>query len=229
MSNSENSREDIERSSEEILEETMREIRDDLQSSSQDDVSNASSEEDDGVIRLDDNEEFYDRAEDEEDAYLSEDDGIEEDEIELDELDEEEEESGKKRGKKKALIVLLVILGVLALAYLGMALFFTKHFFFYTKINGTEYSAETVSAVESYMEEQVEGYELTLEEIDGGTETIVGDDIDLTYVDGKEVDDLLKDQNPLLWITALWDHPDIEAPVGVRLTDRHREVHGSRQ
>ena len=52
MSNSENSREDIERSSEEILEETMREIRDDLQSSSQDDVSNASSEEDDGVIRL---------------------------------------------------------------------------------------------------------------------------------------------------------------------------------
>ena len=52
MSNSENSREDIERSSEEILEETMREIRDDLQSSSQDDVSNASSEEeDDGVIR----------------------------------------------------------------------------------------------------------------------------------------------------------------------------------
>ena len=73
MSNSENSREDIERSSEEILEETMREIRDDLQSSSQDDVSNASSEEeDDGVIRLDDNEEFYDRAEDEEDAYLSE-------------------------------------------------------------------------------------------------------------------------------------------------------------
>lgn len=221
MSNSENSREDIERSSEEILEETMREIRDDLQSSSQDDVSNASSEEeDDGVIRLDDNEEFYDRAEDEEDAYLSEEDGIEEDE-----LDEEEEESGKKRGKKKALIVLLVILGVLALAYLGMALFFTKHFFFYTKINGTEFSAETVSAVESYMEEQVEGYELTLEEIDGGTETIVGDDIDLTYVDGKEVDDLLKDQNPLLWITALWDHPDIEAPVGVEYdADKLNEV-----
>ena len=224
MSNNEKSREDMERSSEEIFEETMREIRDDLQSLSQDNVS---PEEDDGVIRLDDNEEFYDRAEDEDDAYLSEEDGIDDelDEIEADETEGVEQESRGKRGKRKGLIVLFVVLGVLVLAYLGIALFFTRHFFFYTKINGTEFSAETVSAVESYMEEQVEGYELTLEEIDGGAETIVGDDIDLTYVDGKEVDNLLKDQNPLLWITALWDHPDIKASVGVEYdADKLNEV-----
>ena len=234
MSSRENSREDIERSSEEILEETMKEIYDGLQDSSREDTQEEEEpdmaslqelaeelgeegqeeedgsgaepfDEDDSVIRLDDNEEFYDREEDVEDSFMTDED----------ETEEEEKKGGSGKGRKKALTILLVILGVLVLAYLGMALFFTRHFFFYTKINGTEFSAQTVSAVESYMEGQVEDYELTLEEIDGGTESIDGDDIDLTYVDGDGVDELLKKQNPLLWITALWDHPDIEASVGV--------------
>ena len=63
-----------------------------------------------------------------------------------DETEEEEKKGGSGKGRKKALTILLVILGVLVLAYLGMALFFTRHFFFYTKINGTEFSAQTVSA-----------------------------------------------------------------------------------
>lgn len=239
MSKKENSREDIERSSEEILEETMKEIYDGLQDSAAEDVqAGEESEEsdtdslqeleeelsegeedpfdgDDGVIRLDDNEEFYDREDDEDDAFMSDED----------ELEPEEKTDGKKRGKKKVLIVLLVILGVLVLAYLGVALFFTRHFFFYTRINGTEFSAQAAGAVESYMEEQVKDYELTLKEIDGGSESIDGDDIDLTYVEGDEVTTLLKKQNPLLWITALWNHPEITASVGVEYDkDKLNEV-----
>ena len=97
--------------------------------------------------------------------------------------------------------------------------FFNSHFYFFTKINGTEFSAKTVEQVEKYMEGQVADYELTLEEIDGGTEVIDGTDIDLEYVKGDELNKLLKEQNPLLWITALWDHPEITAPVGVEFDE----------
>ena len=147
------------------------------------------------VIRLDDTEEdVYD--DEDEDGYM---DG--------DEPDDGEEDGAKKKGHRKALIAVLVILGVLVLSYAGTALFFTTHFLPYTKINGTDFSGKTAGAVEAFMEEQVKGYELTLQEIDGGTETIDGDSIDLAYVKGDEVEKLLKAQKPFLWIRALWGPP----------------------
>lgn len=160
-------------------------------------------DDDDRVIHLDDDDEFYDRQDD--DDFM----------IDDEEPDDPEKALKKKQKKKKIVTVLLIILGVLVLAYLGVALFFTKHFFFYTKINGTEFSAKTVGTVEKYMENQVKGYELTLKEIDGDTETIDGDDIDLAYAKGDELETLLKKQNPLLWVSALWKHPEIDASVGV--------------
>lgn len=133
-----------------------------------------------------------------------------------DEFDlEDEKPPVRRKGKKKFLTVIGVIVAVLVVVYLGMTLFFTRHFFFNTKINGTEFSAKNAEAVEKYMEKQVQGYSLTLKEIDGDTETIDGDQIDLVYAKGSEVEDLLKKQNPFLWITALWDHPEISASIGV--------------
>lgn len=199
MSDEEKSMEDMERSSEEIVEETMKEIYADLEQESgkTKDTEDTEDTEDDW------------NPEDGEDDPLE---GV----IRLDDLDEEDIPVKKKGSRKKPLIALLVVLGVLVLAYAGAALFFTKHFFLYTKINGTEFSAKNVSAVEKYMEGQVQDYTLTLKEIDGGTEVIDGDDIDLAYVEGEELQKLLKKQNPLLWITALWNHPDITASVGVK-------------
>lgn len=195
MSDEEKSMEDMERSSEEIVEETMKEIYADLEQES-------------GKTKDTEDTEDDWNPEDGEDDPLE---GV----IRLDDLDEEDIPVKKKGSRKKPLIALLVVLGVLVLAYAGAALFFTKHFFLYTKINGTEFSAKNVSAVEKYMEGQVQDYTLTLKEIDGGTEVIDGDDIDLAYVEGEELQKLLKKQNPLLWITALWNHPDITASVGV--------------
>lgn len=203
MSHKDKSMEDIERSSEEIMEEAMREIAEDLHDPEEPEADAGMLEKHGDVIRLDDTEEdVYD--DEDEDGYM---DG--------DESDDGEEDGAKKKGHRKALIAVLVILGVLVLSYAGTALFFTTHFLPYTKINGTDFSGKTAGAVEAFMEEQVKGYELTLQEIDGGTETIDGDSIDLAYVKGDEVEKLLKAQKPFLWIRALWDHPDIEASVGV--------------
>ena len=55
------------------------------------------------------------------------------------------------------------------------------------------------------MEKQVDDYTLLLKESDGSTEEIAGEDIELEYSSEGTVEKLLKDQNPFLWITALWE------------------------
>ena len=91
-----------------------------------------------------------------------------------------------KKGGKVAAITLGGILAVLALAYLGIALYFNSHFLFFTKINGTDFSMKNVEQVEDYMKKQVSDYTLALEKSDGGHESIDGSDIAIEYVSGKK-------------------------------------------
>ena len=84
------------------------------------------------------------------------------------------------------------IIGVLVLIYVGFAIFFSSHFVFFTKINGTDFSLKSVSQVEAYMKQQVADYVLTLEESDGGSEKISGSDISLKYVPGEQLEKLAK-------------------------------------
>ena len=145
-----------------------------------------------------------------------------------DEEDGEEEETEEEKAyrkhkfRKKLAIVLGSIFGVLAVVYLGFAFFFSSHFMFFTTINGTDVTlksvsqVEDVSQVEEYMRQQVADYTLTLEESDGDTEEISGSDISLEYVPGDELEKLVKGQKNFLWLKALWDHPELEARVGVK-------------
>ena len=139
-----------------------------------------------------------------------------------DEEDDEEEETEEEKAyrkhkfRKKLAIVLGSIFGVLAVVYLGFAFFFSSHFMFFTTINGTDVTLKSVSQVEEYMRQQVADYTLTLEESDGDTEEISGSDISLEYVPGDELEKLVKGQKNFLWLKALWDHPELEARVGVK-------------
>lgn len=168
----------------------------------------------------------------EEDETPQEDDGSEDDgsedaasyeEVEIPEEDEalyeedDEPENKKKKGgfKKKVAIVLGSMAGVVLLAYAGLAVYFGSHFIFRTSVNGTDVSMKSASQVEADMEQQVAGYTLTLEGSDGHTEQINGADIGIRYVPGEEVEKLVKEQNNLFWIEALWKAPEIEAEVGV--------------
>ena len=143
-------------------------------------------------------------------------------EIPDEEEDEEEEETEEEKAyrkhkfRKKLAIVLGSIFGVLAVVYLGFAFFFSSHFMFFTTINGTDVTLKSVSQVEEYMRQQVADYTLTLEESDGDTEEISGSDISLEYVPGDELEKLVKGQKNFLWLKALWDHPELEAKVGVK-------------
>ena len=143
-------------------------------------------------------------------------------EIPDEEDDEEEEETEEEKAyrkhkfRKKLAIVLGSIFGVLVVVYLGFAFFFSSHFMFFTTINGTDVTLKSVSQVEEYMRQQVADYTLTLEESDGDTEEISGSDISLEYVPGDELEKLVEGQKNFLWLKALWDHPELEAKVGVK-------------
>ena len=218
----------------EIIEETMKEIYDDLNSSdafkeTDDDYEDSQEEEidmedddsadisaDDGVLETD----RFDEIDDED--SLEEFDDIKDEELEYDELEDDDMEetdivkaAKKKKRKKTAAIVAGIIIGVLVLIYVGFAIFFSSHFMFFTKINGTDFSLKSVSQVEAYMKQQVADYVLTLKESDGGSEKISGSDISLVYVPGEQLEKLAKKQNNFLWITSLWNHPKITSEIGV--------------
>ena len=205
--------EDRDKKADEIVEETMKEIFEDLNNSEAFQETEDKNEEiymDSDDIPSDDDSSTTDELEEDDDF---EDSDEEEDD---DQADMEEKAARKKKHKKTAAIIIGSIFCVLLLIYVGFAIFFNNHFMFYTKINGIDFSLKNVSQVEAYMEQQVKDYVLTLEESDGDREEINGSDISLEYVPGDELKKLVKEQDNFLWITSLWNHPEIEAEVGVK-------------
>ncbi len=175
-----------------------------------------------------------DAAEEEEYGLAEEDDLMEEDSAghDLDEKEtmekkvetDAEQKFRKHRRNKKAAIIAGGIVGALAAVYIGFAVFFSSHFMFNTSINGVDFSTENVAEVEKYMKGQVADYELVLEESDGTSEKISGDEISLEYVPGNELKKLVKKQNNFLWIKTLWKPEKIEAPVGVQYDEAALET-----
>lgn len=185
-------------------------------------------------------EEVFEEFEDEEDFSESDnfsaDDSFDDDDIDDDELYEDEEEEKKKkkvlrrRGKrrrqkkmkenkgkrsKKAWIIGGSIIGGLLVIYLGISAFFISHFYINTTINGKDFSGKTESDVVAYMKDQVEGYSLKIIEADNKTDEINGEAISMTYKKDDSVKDALKNQNPLLWIRALFSKSSAEVTINV--------------
>ena len=147
---------------------------------------------------------------------LDEEDGEDfEEDFQDEELSEEELEEKKRKRKKLLKRIGLFVAGLIAVVYLGFAFYFSSHFFFHTTINGTDQSMKKVEEIEKLMEQQVSVYKLVLEEVDGSTTEIDGNDIDLIYVKGDELTNLVKAQNIFLWPVSLWKNQEIEASVGV--------------
>lgn len=122
--------------------------------------------------------------------------------------------------RKKIIMITGITVGSICILYLLISLFFINHFYIGTKINDMVFSGKTVNDVENYMKNQVSNYVLTLQEREEQTEQIKGTDIELSYKNGKEIEETLKSQHPLLWITAFFGNKDAEVTVEV---DYNRE------
>lgn len=121
----------------------------------------------------------------------------------------------KKSGAITALIAAGVIIGVFAAAYIGVSTYFMSHFYMNTEINGHDFSMKTTADVKEYMEQQVQGYTLTIREKDNKTDSISGEEISLAYKENKDIENVLKKQNAFLWPQAFFIKNSSKATVDV--------------
>ncbi len=111
--------------------------------------------------------------------------------------------------------VIVGIIGFAVVAYLLISAFFINHFYYGTRINDVDFSMKTAHDVESYMSKQVDDYVLTLNELNKVTEKIVGKDIAIKYKQSTQIKRAMKNQNPILWVRAIWDPDVLNVDVGV--------------
>lgn len=107
-----------------------------------------------------------------------------------------------KKAKKIVLGVLMAYVLILVLAYAGGVVYFSKHFFSGSKINGLDSAGKTVKEVERDMESQIASYELVIKEREDKTETISAAKIGMKYVDDGKIKELKKQQNPFTWFLS---------------------------
>lgn len=129
--------------------------------------------------------------------------------------------SGK--AKKRLIVGVVSVAGAAAVVYLGGVLFFQGHFYPRTTINGNSFSLKSVENAEEYMKDQVEGYQLTIKEKNGQTETISGQDISIAYQNSDALEKVKEEQNPFLWVSSLWKNPEMTAEIGIQYDETKLE------
>lgn len=100
-----------------------------------------------------------------------------------------------RENKKKILYVVVAVAAIVTLVYLGLALFFTKHFYFNTFINGENYSAGSVNSAQNFVLDTSNHYTLTINGRDGITDTITSADIGLKLEFGEEFQNIIETQD----------------------------------
>ena len=81
--------------------------------------------------------------------------------------------------KKKWIIVIGVVVIIFAAIYLGVSVYFMSHFYFGSKIGDVDVSGKSAAAADEELQKTMEEYELTIREIDGTTDSILGEAIAL--------------------------------------------------
>lgn len=125
----------------------------------------------------------------------------------------------RKRKKKMILGIVGGSIILIVLAYMGVAVYFTSHFLFNTEINGNDFSGKSVSEADEYFKEQVKDYTLTINDINGGKETISSGDILLVYNENADLDSILEKQNAFLWPKAFFDKNTAEVTFDLSYDD----------
>ncbi len=104
------------------------------------------------------------------------------------------------------LVVLSILLGLLLIAFglfAGVSKRYQSMFLPGSTVNGVDVSGMTVSQAERALEDSQGDYALTLIERDSVTETITGEEIDLTLTFNGKLEELLNEQNHWAWPLAV--------------------------
>ncbi len=116
----------------------------------------------------------------------------------------------KRNGIKRLLYVGVGVFLPVLLLYVFISFYYNNHFYSNTMINGINTSNMKVNQAEDAINAQVASYILTLEERNGVSEQIYGENIGLHTVFNGGIEDLLATQNGFAWPVALFKTHQLE-------------------
>ena len=116
----------------------------------------------------------------------------------------------KKRKRGKKIWISVIFTSLLLLVYLSSVYYFSRHFFYKTRINGEDCSFLSDFEVRSLIDWKISLYELEIVGKDGVTDTISAGDIRLKFVYDESLVKVREKENPFLWFTAFFTGYDFE-------------------
>lgn len=120
-----------------------------------------------------------------------------------------------KSKKRKWGLAAVAAVTVIAVIYIGFALFFESHFSFGTKIDGISVGGRSATGVEKLIDQEIREYALTLSGREGASGTIAGSSIALAPLFQGEVAGLLEEQKGYEWIVTLFQGKELELEKSV--------------
>lgn len=118
------------------------------------------------------------------------------------------------KNKKKLLIASSIALFiVIAIIYLGVAVFYQYHFLPGTTINGKDYSNQSIDSVKESIQDDIRTYYLKIIERNDGVEHITAADIDLQVSIDGDLSTIKDAQNPYLWFVSPKEDATLEVTV----------------
>lgn len=126
--------------------------------------------------------------------------------------------------KKKLILVIAAILAVVTSIYLGFSVYFMKHFYFGTTINGVEVGGKNIESAKDAIQIVMDEYELVITERDGTTESIKGKEFSLETNWNNEIDLFLEEQNGFSWIGKLFTPDQHDSQVNLSFDNEKLET-----
>jgi hypothetical protein len=109
----------------------------------------------------------------------------------------------KHFGNKAATGNIIILIASILLVYLFISIYFTKHFFFNTVINGVNVSLKAHDVVDDIIRSSIKDYKLQLIERNGEIEEIIGQDIGMQYNEKNSISKVYPMNNSFKWISYL--------------------------
>jgi lipoprotein-anchoring transpeptidase ErfK/SrfK len=110
-----------------------------------------------------------------------------------------------KNKRRKLIIGIISFCCILILLYSGVAVYFIKHFYVGSEINGIDVSGKSIESVEEELEAELQKYRLTIKERGGKIEEITAQEVGLKYEEEEAFKDFKDGQSPLTWISSIFN------------------------
>lgn len=117
----------------------------------------------------------------------------------------------------------LAFIVILISGYLLAAKYYSHRFHKNTIINGIDCSNKTIEEAMKLLKYEADHYVLTINERDALAEQILGSDIEFTISFGNSLDNLMEEQSPFAWFTALGKKVEHEFPSMISFDENKLE------